>query len=293
MAQPPASILKQSTDYGHQTRTPPSDEPPPNLPPRKQSRPRLQLPALKIPGGSPLHPVPLTAGTAGTTTGSVTWGPAHHGYPGHPGHPVYPSMTPMPMTPAEGLMGGPTGVPIGMAGAMGRFNVYPTKAGEFMFKQFAGFKDFTMNTAKIGLSHGEKTAFWLHGKVSSWSRRWFTHIFLFLVVFAYSLLGALIFVAIEGTNEERYRVQIHEERADFLKSVYSLAKNPALVDNQKFWEADADHELEKFVTKLREHFKNGEDLRKDKIWTLWNAVFYCGTIYTTIDALPGGKPLVA
>lgn len=271
---PPTSILKPApADYAHQTHTPPGDEPPPRLPPRKASRPRLQLPPLKLPTRShQATPIPGTAGTMG----SVSWGhPA-----GHPGHHGYPAMTPL--TPTGGLMGGAAGVPIGMAGALGRFNVYPTKAGEFMFKQFAGFKDFTMNTAKIGLSHGEKTAFWLHGKVSSWSRRWFTHIFLFLVVFAYSMLGALIFVAIEGTNEERYFVKIHDERQAFLSSMYSMTRNRALVENKDAWTTDADHELDRFVDQLKEHLKHGEGLRKDKVWTLWNAVFYCGTIYTTI-----------
>lgn len=131
----PTSILKSDrSDHGHPNQTPPGDEPPPNLPPRKASRPRLQLPALNIPSRPTM--APLTAGTA-TTAGTVTWGPAHHGHVGHPylGQPYYPNM---PMTPTSGIMGGPTGVPIGMAGALGRFNVYPTKASEFMFKQFAG-----------------------------------------------------------------------------------------------------------------------------------------------------------
>lgn len=128
MQQPPPSILKpESSGFGHQTQTPPGDEPPPRLPPRKMSRPRIQLPALNIPKPI-LSAVPPTAGTAGT--GNVHWG--HHGHHGH-----YPVMAPMtPLT--SGIMGGPTGVPIGMAGALGRFNVYPTKASEFMFKQFAG-----------------------------------------------------------------------------------------------------------------------------------------------------------
>jgi hypothetical protein len=75
------------------------------------------------------------------------------------------------------------------SGPFGMLHVYPTKASEFMFKQFEGFKDFTMNTAKSGLSVGEKTAFWLYAKVRAWSRNWFTHIFLFLVVLSYSLIG--------------------------------------------------------------------------------------------------------
>jgi hypothetical protein len=93
-------------------------------------------------------------------------------------------MVSIPITPAGGI-------PIAMAasGPFGMLNVYPNKASEFMFKQFEGFKDFTMNTAKSGLSVGEKTAFWMYGKVRAWSRNWFTHIFLFLVVLSYSLIG--------------------------------------------------------------------------------------------------------
>jgi hypothetical protein len=92
-------------------------------------------------------------------------------------------MVSIPMTPAGGI-------PIGVApGPFGMLQVYPNKASEFMFKQFEGFKDFTMNTAKSGLSVGEKTAFWLYGKVRAWSRNWFTHMFLFLVVLSYSVIG--------------------------------------------------------------------------------------------------------
>lgn len=92
------------------------------------------------------------------------------------------------MTPGNGL-GFVAGDPFGM---------YPTKASEFMFKQFSGFKDFTMNVANSGLSVGEKMAFWMYNKISSLSRRWFTHTFLLLVIAMYSVVGAFIFVAIEG-----------------------------------------------------------------------------------------------
>lgn len=79
------------------------------------------------------------------------------------------------------------------------FNVmYPTKAGEFMFKQFEGFKDFTYASAKSSLNVGEKLAFYIYEKFSKWSRQWFTHIFLVLVIFLYSVAGALMFVAVEG-----------------------------------------------------------------------------------------------
>lgn len=93
----------------------------------------------------------------------------------------------------------PQFVPAEAAGYYNPFaSMYPTKAGEFMFKQFSGVRDFTMNTAKSGLSVGEKSAFWLYNKISNLSRKWFTHMFLFLVVLCYSLAGAFMFATIEG-----------------------------------------------------------------------------------------------
>lgn len=53
-----------------------------------------------------------------------------------------------PMTGVPGMPG--TAAPMGPDGFQYDNYMYPQKAGEFMFKQFAGFKDFTMNTAKSG-----------------------------------------------------------------------------------------------------------------------------------------------
>ena len=76
--------------------------------------------------------------------------------------------------------------------------LYAQKAGDFMSKQFEGLNRFT----KSGLSVGEKSVVWLYTKFQKWSRKWFTHIFLFLVVTLYSVAGALIFMAIEGLYAE-------------------------------------------------------------------------------------------
>lgn len=62
-----------------------------------------------------------------------------------------PYFQPVPMTTSSVPMPG-TAAPnsIGPNGFQYANYMYPQKAGEFMFKQFAGFKDFTMNTAKSG-----------------------------------------------------------------------------------------------------------------------------------------------
>ncbi|CAG4967666.1 unnamed protein product [Parnassius apollo] len=86
--------------------------------------------------------------------------------------------------------------------------MYHNKASEFMFKQFEGFKDFTMNTAKSGLSAGEKSAFWFYNKLKLWSKKWFTHLFLTLCLVVYSLIGAGIFAALEGKLVNRKQFQL-------------------------------------------------------------------------------------
>lgn len=78
---------------------------------------------------------------------------------------------------------------------------YNKQAGDFVFKQFEGFKDFTLNTAKSGLSVGERSVFVLYEKFSTWSKKWFTHLFLFAILFLYSVGGASLFMAVEGITD--------------------------------------------------------------------------------------------
>lgn len=73
---------------------------------------------------------------------------------------------------------------------------YTQKAGEFLNDKIDGIVDLT----KSGLSFGERFTLGLYNKVTKWSRKWFTHAFLFLVIVIYSVLGALSFQAIEGED---------------------------------------------------------------------------------------------
>lgn len=153
-----------------------------------------------------------------------------------------------------------------------------------MFKRFEGFKDFTMNTAKSGLSVGEKFAFWSYGKLRAWSKNWFTHIFLFLVVFLYTVLGAVLFVAIESPVEEKLHEDIRKNRYVLLKELMKLLKDPVLASNPKFWEGQGVNELlANYEPEVIAYYqKYGAPNSESKRWGFWNAVFFCGTIYTTI-----------
>lgn len=52
------------------------------------------------------------------------------------------------------------------------------------------------------------------------------------------------------------------------------------------WTGRATNALKKYEVQLFESFKDGSyesaNGETEKQWTFWNAVFYCGTIYTTI-----------
>ncbi|XP_015594221.1 TWiK family of potassium channels protein 18 isoform X3 [Cephus cinctus] len=170
--------------------------------------------------------------------------------------------TPIPLTPVSGQP----------------HMMYANKASGFMFAQLKGLRNFT----KSGLSVGEKCAFWLYEKVSSWSKKWFTHIFLFFIVLLYSIAGAMIFIAVEGNYENELRLDIIKHRNKALNEIKELSNNPMITENPELWKGRAASALSQYEIELYKKFKHGITDPNDKTWTFWNAVFYCGTIYTTI-----------
>lgn len=102
---------------------------------------------------------------------------------------------------------------------------YHAKAGEFMFKQFEGFKGFT----KSGLNMGEKSAFYIYNKFSRWSKRWFTHIFLLLIVFLYSVAGAFLFSAVEGGGQQLANAKFDILKKNLINTLYTIAKEPDML----------------------------------------------------------------
>lgn len=71
-------------------------------------------------------------------------------------------------------------------------------------------------------------------------------------------------------------------RNDTLEMIRGFCNDSVLTSNLERWKGQAANELMEYENDLYEFFKRGLTDRGRKVWTFWNAVFYCGTIYTTI-----------
>ncbi|CAH2242586.1 jg14122 [Pararge aegeria aegeria] len=234
---------------------------PPPPPPKRPDKPKI---TLQIP--SPVQTTPRAP-----TTPSIYWGPTATKYYGK-----------TPQTPAS-LRSDPHTNPY--------FNpfmhMYQNKASDFMFKQFEGFKDFTMNTAKSGLSAGEKSAFWFYNKLKLLSKKWFTHFFLTICLVLYSIMGAAMFMALEGPYEEQYDKNLTDVRREVASRIQSALTNHSSLEDSPDILEFIENDLAEYEQSFMEYLKhvNNNDTKK-KTWSFWNAMFYAGTIYTTIDKHP-------
>lgn len=106
--------------------------------------------------------------------------------------------------------------------------------------------------------------------------------FLFMVVVVYSLVGAVLFVTVEGTHEEREKVDLQREFALFANNVRNMALDGKALHNRERWLHEFKQMMAPYEAQLLESFSHGVTPSEHKVWSFWNSLFYCGTIYTTI-----------
>ncbi|KAL5243304.1 hypothetical protein ACI65C_010714 [Semiaphis heraclei] len=169
---------------------------------------------------------------------------------------------PMPMTPITD----PT-IPNGFSPQL--YQAYTSnKATDFFFKQLDGFKDI-VSTAKSRLSFGERAVFWMYDKIREWSRKWLTHFFLLFIAAGYCAAGALIFQAVEGSKDQNL---VLREREQLIINVANLMEKIVKRNDSIFIETG------NLIRKYESFFVQNNKPE----WNYLNAVFYCGTVFTTI-----------
>ncbi|KAK5645044.1 hypothetical protein RI129_006344 [Pyrocoelia pectoralis] len=168
------------------------------------------------------------------------------------------------------------------------------RAYRYTRKQLAVVKGGIKGIAQTGLSFGEKFTYGLYNKFSEWSHRWFTHCFLTFILILYTVGGALMFVAIEGSKEKVKEEFLSEDKAmvnlkigrhEFMRDLKNYSK--ILLDKaDEEWDLKVIKKLqdyETFIVDVYQNFTIFTSSRNDPIsWTFFNAIVFCGTLYTTI-----------
>ncbi|XP_013783402.1 TWiK family of potassium channels protein 18-like [Limulus polyphemus] len=117
-------------------------------------------------------------------------------------------------------------------------------------------------------------------KIKSVSEKWFTHVLLLLFLLGYAALGAVIFQWIEGSVEYQEKVSIENMRILIINDLWALYKKH---NKEEDWREHAMWRLAEYEQQVFQSFNSST--KKDSLnrqWTFLGAMFYCGTVFTTI-----------
>ncbi|KAH8018757.1 hypothetical protein HPB51_011508 [Rhipicephalus microplus] len=111
------------------------------------------------------------------------------------------------------------------------------------------------------------------------SQRWFTHVLLLVLLAAYAMLGALAFRYLEGPYEARAKTGLRQVRRLLMDE---LRRSCGTTDEHR-WRRLALRRLQEYEMQMRSLCQAGVTTDAERqLWTFWGAMFYCGTVFTTI-----------
>ncbi|XP_076372192.1 TWiK family of potassium channels protein 18-like [Tachypleus tridentatus] len=117
-------------------------------------------------------------------------------------------------------------------------------------------------------------------KIKAVSEKWFTHVLLLLFLFGYAALGAVIFQLIEGPVETQGKADFESIRKLIIKDLWELYERH---DTEQNWREQASRRFVEYEEQVLQTVNSSVKTNIDsKQWTFVGAMFYCGTIFTTI-----------
>ena len=157
-----------------------------------------------------------------------------------------------------------------------------TKVASYLQSRMKDVKDGAFQTAKSSLSFGERFTLAMLDKMKRWSRRGFTHIFLFVVLMTYNAIGACIIMILERPEANQHK-DLEELKLETARRLWNVTSQLSILDSTAFTQV-ARKELDVLLNTSWEQF----DLRRwhpdpdDNPWGFWGSLFFCFTIHSTI-----------
>lgn len=110
---------------------------------------------------------------------------------------------------------------------------------------------------------------------------------LILIFLLYSILGALVFMAIESRHEQHYKTNIREERAFMIEQLLAqstvVTPTPLINTTIEQWMETMETLLLKYEDTVRDAVQNDVNSNStEEVWTIWSSLFFVFTVYTTI-----------
>lgn len=117
-------------------------------------------------------------------------------------------------------------------------------------------------------------------KIKAISEKWFTHVLLLLFLIIFASLGALLFQWLEQDKEHREKTSVELARNLTIQQLWSIVRNTT---TEGEWWAVANRDLVAYEKQVEVLLKSKAVTDSEtRVWGFWGALFYCGTVFTTI-----------
>lgn len=103
---------------------------------------------------------------------------------------------------------------------------------------------------------------------------------LFVMLVLYTVAGAFVFRAIESPHEKEIVRNMIDSRERMVDKLWKLVRTTN--QSQDIWIESVNEVVMQYEKVISEAYKNGVSTNTSDVWNIYGALFFCGTVYTTI-----------